>query len=77
LESHKGKTFNVKESGLLGPNYIIQRTYNNSSREHHQRRPAKEKRKCQAESGKKEKELAAELARERRKADKTRQKQKL
>jgi hypothetical protein len=64
----QGKTFEVKESDLLGPNYIIQRTFNNSSREQQQRMLAKEKRKRQAESRKKEKELA-ELARERRKAD--------
>jgi hypothetical protein len=43
--SGQGKTFEVKESDLLGPNYIIQGTYNNSSQEQQQRILAKEKRK--------------------------------
>jgi hypothetical protein len=64
----QANTFEVKENDLLGSQYVIQRTYNNSSREQQQRMLAKEKRKRQAESRKKEKELA-ELAREKRKAD--------
>jgi hypothetical protein len=65
----QAKTFKVKESNLLGPRYIIQQTYNNSSQEQQKRMMAKEKRKRQAGSRMKEKELA-ELARERRVADK-------
>jgi hypothetical protein len=49
----QGETFVVKESELLGPNFIIQQTYNNSSTEQRQRMLAKEKRKCQAEFRKK------------------------
>jgi hypothetical protein len=64
----QANTFEVKENDLLGSQYVIQRTYNNSNREQQQRMLAKEKRKCQAESRKKEKEVA-ELAREKRKAD--------
>jgi hypothetical protein len=58
----QGETFVVKESELLGPNFIIQQTYNNSSAEQRQRMLAKERRKRQAEFRKKETELA-ELAR--------------
>jgi hypothetical protein len=39
----QGETFMVKESKLLGPNFIIQQTYNNSSAEQRQRMLAKEK----------------------------------
>jgi hypothetical protein len=60
-ERGQGKTFEVKERDLLGPNYIIEQTYNNASAEQRQRMLAKGKRKHQAESRKKELELA-ELA---------------
>jgi hypothetical protein len=48
------ETFVVKESKLLGPNFIIQQTYDNSSAEQRQRMLAKGKRKRQAEFRKKE-----------------------
>jgi hypothetical protein len=61
----QGKNFVVKESELLGPNFVIQQTYNNLSAEQRQRMLAKGKRKRQAEFRKKETELA-ELARKKK-----------
>jgi hypothetical protein len=42
-EKGQGKTFDVKESDLLGPEFVIQQTYNNSNVEQRQRMLAKEK----------------------------------